>query len=193
MPAPVDLHKLLARIVLRDRAALRTLYDAVSPSLFGVAIRIVNRRDRAEEVLQDAFINIWNKAADYDSAVSRPMTWMTAIVRNRALDELRRETRNVTQSLDDEGLASAGDTEDSRPNPLELLEQAADSLRIRGCLDAIDGPQRQCLALAYYHGLSHFELAQRMGSPIGSVKVWLRRGLQRMKRCLDGAHELRPR
>jgi RNA polymerase sigma-70 factor, ECF subfamily len=186
MPASINLHELLARVALRDRAALRTLYDAVSPSLFGVAIRIVNRRDRAEEVLQDAFINIWNKAAGYDSATSQPITWMTAIVRNRALDELRRETRNVAQSLDDEKSESASDIEDSRPNPLELLEHAADSLRIRGCLDAIDGPQRQCLALAYYHGLSHSELAQRIGAPIGSVKVWLRRGLQKMKRCLEG-------
>jgi RNA polymerase sigma-70 factor (ECF subfamily) len=185
IPAPTDLHQLLARIGLRDRAALRTLYDAVSPSLFGVAIRIVNRRDRAEEVMQDAFINIWNKAAGYDSATSQPMTWMTAIVRNRALDELRRETRNVAQSLDDEKMGSASDIEDSRPNPLELLEQAADSLRIRGCLDAIEGPQRQCLALAYYHGLSHSELARQIGSPIGTVKVWLRRGLQKMKRCLE--------
>jgi RNA polymerase sigma-70 factor (ECF subfamily) len=185
MPAPVDLHKLLARIVLRDRAALRTLYDSVSPSLFGVAIRIVNRRDRAEEVLQDAFMNIWNKADGYDAAASRPMTWMTAIVRNRALDELRREMRNVAQSLDDETMGSASDIEDSQPNPLELLEQAADSLRIRGCLDAIDGPQRQCVALAYYHGLSHSELARHMSSPIGSVKVWLRRGLQKIKRCLE--------
>jgi len=185
MSASVDLHKLLARIVLRDRVALRALYDAVAPSLFGVAIRIVNRRDRAEEVLQDAFINIWNKAAGYDSSASAPMTWMTAIVRNRALDELRRETRYVAESLDDEALGSARDVEDSRPDPSELLERAADSLRIRACLDAIEGPQRQCLALAYYHGLSHSELAKHLGSPIRSVKVWLRRGLQKMKRCLE--------
>jgi RNA polymerase sigma-70 factor (ECF subfamily) len=68
---------------------------------------------------------------------------------------------------------------------LELFEQAADSLQIRACLDAIDGPQRQCLALAYYHGLSHSELARHLGSPIGSVKVWLRRGLEKIKRCLE--------
>jgi RNA polymerase sigma-70 factor, ECF subfamily len=185
MPAAVDLHKLLARIVVRDRVALRALYDAVSPSLFGVAIRIVNRRDRAEEVLQDAFLNIWNKAGDYDSAASRPMTWMTVIVRNRALDELRRETRNVAESLDDESFGNARDIEDGRPDPSELLEQAADSLRIRGCLDAIEGSQRQCLALAYYHGLSHSEISLQIGSPVGSVKVWLRRGLQKMKRCLE--------
>jgi RNA polymerase sigma-70 factor, ECF subfamily len=185
MSAPIDLHKLLARVALRDRAALRLLYDAASPSLFGVALRIVNRRDRAEEVLQDAFINVWNKAATYNASTSQPMTWMTAIVRNRALDELRRETRNVAESLDEVKNGIASDIEDHRPNPLELLEQAADALRIRGCLDAIDGPQRQCLALAYYHGLSHSELASHMGSPIGTIKVWLRRGLQKMKRCLD--------
>jgi RNA polymerase sigma-70 factor, ECF subfamily len=185
MTASIDLHKLLARVALHDRAALRELYDMVSPSLFGVAVRMVNRRDRAEEVLQDAFVNIWNKAASYNPVASQPMTWMTAIVRNRALDELRRETRNVAQSLDDQTHGGAGDPEDDRPNPLELLEQAADRLRIRGCLDAIEGPQRQCLALAYYHGMSHSELARHLGSPIGSVKVWLRRGLQKMKHCLE--------
>jgi RNA polymerase sigma-70 factor (ECF subfamily) len=186
MADAADLAALLARVALRDRAAFRRLYEAASPPLFGVALRIVNRRDRAEEVLQDAFVSIWNKAAGYRADMSQPMTWMTAIVRNRALDELRSESRHQADSLDGDEENDVLDGQvDERPNPLQLLEQAGDALAIRGCLDAIDGAQRQCLALAYYHGMSHSEVASHIGSPIGTVKVWLRRGLEKLRRCLD--------
>ena len=185
MTPSADLQQLLARVALGDRVAFRQLYDATAPSLFGVALRIVRQRDRAEEVLQDAFVNAWNRAAGYQAALSQPMTWLTAIVRNRALDELRSGARHRAESLEDRESGATIEIEDARPNPLGLLEQAADALAIRGCLDAIDGPQRQCLALAYYHGLSHSEIADRIRSPIGSVKVWLRRGLEKLKRCLE--------
>jgi RNA polymerase sigma-70 factor (ECF subfamily) len=101
------------------------------------------------------------------------------------LDELRSGVRHRAESLEDEENGAALEIEDARPNPQHLLEQAADALAIRDCLDEIDGPQRQCLALAYYHGFSHAEVANHIGSPIGSVKVWLRRGLDKLKRCLD--------
>ena len=181
--ASPDLQQLLARVAFGDRVAFRQLYDATAPSLFGVALRIVRQRDRAEEVLQDAFVNAWNRAAGYQAALSQPMTWLTAIVRNRALDELRSGTRHRAE--DDREAGAAPEIEDERAGPLGLLEQAADALAIRDCLDAIDGPQRQCLALVYYHGLSHSEVAGHVGSPIGSVKTWLRRGLDKLKRCLE--------
>lgn len=185
MPDPADLRQLLARVALGDRGAFRRLYDATAPYLMGVALRIVRRRDRAEEVVQDAFVNAWNRAGAYQAHLSQPLTWLTAIVRNRALDDLRSAARHATESLDDAETGAPRDVPDERPNPLGLLERAADALRIRACLDAIEGPQRQCLALAYYHGLSHSEVATQIGSPIGSVKVWLRRGLERLRRCLD--------
>jgi len=184
MISATELQHLLGRMALGDRAAFRRLYDATAPSLFGVALRIVRQRDRAEEVLQDAFVNVWNRAGGYQAALSQPMTWLTAIVRNRALDELRGSARHAADSLDDEQ-GAPHEIEDARPNPQGLLEQAADALAIRGCLDEIEGPQRQCLALAYYHGFSHSEVAGHIGSPIGSVKVWLRRGLDKLRRCLD--------
>jgi len=180
-----DLQQLLARVALGDRTAFRRLYDATAPSLFGVALRIVRQRDRAEEVLQDAFVNAWNRAAGYQAALSQPMTWLTAIVRNRALDELRSGARHSAQSLDEHEGEGAAAIEDTQPGPLGLLEQAADALAIRDCLDSIDGSQRQCLALVYYQGFSHSEVAAHIGSPIGSVKVWLRRGLDKLKRCLE--------
>jgi RNA polymerase sigma-70 factor (ECF subfamily) len=182
---PLTLQQLLTRVALGERAAFRRLYDMTAPSLFGVALRIVRRRDRAEEVVQDAFVNVWNRAGGYQAAMSAPMTWLSAIVRNRALDEVRSEARHRTQPIEDDERDRAGETADEQPSPLAMLEQAADQLAIRDCLAEIEGVQRQCLALAYYHGLSHAEVAAKIGSPIGSVKVWLRRGLQRMKRCLD--------
>src|SRR3954466_5360520 len=149
-----DLKQLLARVALGDRNAFRRLYDATAPSLLGVALRIVRQRERAEDVLQDAFVNAWNRAAGYQAALSQPMTWLTAIVRNRALDEIRSVARHGADSLDeraDEGAELA----DAQGNPLTLLEEAADALAISDCLNAIDGSQRQCLALVYYHGFSH--------------------------------------
>lgn len=185
MVDPVELQRLLSRVALGDRRAFRSLYDATSASLFGVAIRILNRRDRAEEVIQDAFVNVWQRAATYSRATSQPMTWLTAIVRNRALDMLRSESARPVESLHDEEDGSIHETADERPDPLGLLERAVDETRIRDCLGDIQGPQRQCLALAYYHGLSHSEVAARLVAPIGSVKVWIRRGLARLKLCLD--------
>lgn len=181
----VVLQRLLSRVALGDRKAFRALYDATSPSLFGVAIRMLNRRDRAEEVIQDAFVNVWQRAASYSVGASQPMTWLTAIVRNRALDVLRSESARPAELLHDVEDGEGHEPADERPDPLGLLERAVDEVRIRDCLGDIQGPQRQCLALAYYHGLSHSEVAAQLAAPIGSVKVWIRRGLDRLKRCLD--------
>jgi RNA polymerase sigma-70 factor (ECF subfamily) len=189
MPDPAQLEGLLARVVLRDREAFRQLYETCSPQLFGIALRLLRRRDLAEDVLQDAFASIWHRADSYRPAASQPMTWLTSVVRNRALDVLRAEALRRTEPLEeDDGATDRATTAalpDESPGPLGLLEQAADALQMRGCLEAIDGPQRQCLALAYYHGLSHSELAEHLGSPIGSVKVWLRRGIDRLRRCME--------
>ena len=186
MNTPADLGALLARVAIGDRSSFRRLYDATAPSLLGVALRILRDRTRAEDVVQEAFVNVWHRAATYRESAGAPMTWLTAIVRNRALDALRSESRHGADSLTDDEDAML-DIEDERPGPMALLTQAADALAIRACLETIDGSQRQCLALAYYHGLSHSEMAAHLGSPIGSVKVWLRRGLEKIRRCLERA------
>lgn len=193
MPDSALLERLLARVALRDRAAFRQLYDACAPQLLGVALRLLRRRDLAEDVLQDAFAGVWHRAGSYRPDAAQPMTWLTAVVRNRALDLLRAESLRQTESLDEgdpDGEAAPAQSGadafgDDRANPLGLLEQAADALHLRRCIDDIDGPQRQCLALAYYHGLSHSELAEHLGSPVGSVKAWLRRGLEKLRRCME--------
>ena len=178
----------LARVALGDRAAMRKVYDATSAHLFGVALRILNRRDLAEDALQEAFVNVWHHAGSYRASQAEPMTWLISIVRNKALDHLRAGQRHAAESID-----AAGDDHearqipDERPDPIQLLMAAGDALSIRACLETIEASQRQCLALAYYHGYSHTEVAEHLRAPLGSVKAWIRRGLERLRKCLDGA------
>lgn len=188
MAAPQELADLVARVALGDRQAFRRLYDATAPSLLGVALRLLRDRGRAEDVIQEAFVSVWHRAGGFRASASAPMTWLTAIVRNRALDTLRSDARHDADPLvDDEDEDATIEIKDDRPEPLGLLTQAADALAVRACLETIDGSQRQCLALAYYHGLTHAEMAAHLGSPIGSVKMWLRRGLEKLRRCLERA------
>ncbi len=175
----------IARLALGERAALKRIYEATSAHLFGVALRILNRRDLAEDVLQEAFVNVWHHAGSYQASQAQPMTWLISIVRNKALDHLRTGKRHVADSIDADDDPEAHQIADERPNPMQLMLQATDALEIRTCMDALDASPRQCLALAYYHGLSHSEVAEHISAPIGSVKAWVRRGLERLKKCLE--------
>lgn len=174
----------IARLALGERAALRRVYDATSAHLFGVALRILNRRDLAEDVLQEAFVNVWHRAGSYQASQSQPMTWLISIVRNKALDHLRAGRRHVADSIDADDDPEAHQIADERPNPMQLLVQAAEAMEIRHCMESLDAPPRQCLALAYYHGMSQSEIAEHITAPIGSVRAWVRRGLERLKKCL---------
>lgn len=191
MAAPQELlADLVARVALGDRQAFRRLYEATAPSLLGVALRLLRDRGRGEDVIQEAFVSVWHRAGGFRASASAPMTWLTAIVRNRALDTLRSDARHDADPLvddEDEDEGATREIEDDRPEPLGLLTQATDALAVRACFETIDGSQRQCLALAYYHGLTHAEMAAHLGSPIGSVKMWLRRGLEKLRRCLERA------
>ena len=175
-----QLAALLQRSGLGDRAAFEALYAATRSKLFAVSLRIVRERQLAEEVLQDSFVAIWNHAADYAQARSAPTTWMTAIVRNRSLDVLRRgahETEDVDEVM-------ALNLVDESASPARDLEAAEASHSIRDCLKELDAEQRQSVALAFYHGLSHSELADHMRKPLGTVKTHIRRGLLKLKDCL---------
>ena len=171
--------QLIARTALRDQAAFAELYEATKAKLFGVSLRIVRERPLAEEVLQDSFVNIWNHAADYAQAKSAPSTWMTAIVRNRSLDVLRkpREEADVDESL-------TANLVDEGASPQREAEVRAEAHTLRECLRELDPEQRQSIALAFYHGLSHSELADHLRRPLGTVKTHIRRGLLRLRDCL---------
>ena len=183
-PQPEALEALLSRCALHDQRAFAELYRYTSAKLFGVALRILRREDWAEEVLQESFVNIWNHAAAYAAAKSQPMTWMTSIVRNRSLDWLRRprpEDTNVDYDLIAEKLR------DDSVDPLEQLAQSAEARALARCMTLLDSQQRQSIALAFQHGLSHSELATHLRQPLGTIKTWIRRGLERLRSCLDGA------
>lgn len=177
------LASLLAACARRDRAAFERLYRETSPKLFGVALRILKREDWAEEVLQECYVRIWDHAQDFRAGLAAPMTWMTSIVRNRCLDWLRRPKLEV---IDEEGeLIEAAESD--YPGPLAELEASTDARALRKCLDALEAKQRQAIALAYFDGLSHAELAGHLREPLGTVKTWVRRGLLRLKSCLEAA------
>jgi len=179
-PAQVDaLGELLSRSALGDRAAFARLYQATSSKLYGVALRILRREDWAEEVLQECYVSVWRHAAEYRPGLAAPMTWMTSIVRNRCLDWLRRPN---PEPLDDEALQ---EIESGNPGPLTLLEQGRDSAALARCLRGLEPKQRQAIALAFFDGLSHAELAQHLREPLGTVKTWVRRGLARLRTCLE--------
>ena len=170
---------LLSRSALGDRAAFADLYHATRSKLFAVSLRIVRERSLAEEVLQDSFVSIWNHAAGYAQAKSAPSTWMTAIVRNRSVDILRRPREDA--DIDD---ALTSQLVDETASPQREAETRAEAHSLKACLQELDAEQRQTIALAFYHGLSHSELADHLRRPLGTVKTHIRRGLLRLKECL---------
>jgi RNA polymerase sigma-70 factor (ECF subfamily) len=187
----LELSGLLARAGLGDRAAFATLYERSSPHLLGVVLRINRDRAQAEEVLQDVYLNVWRAAQSFDVAQSQPLTWLTSIARNRAIDSLRRaQTQPKLQtspSSNDEDDDVYDTVADDAPGPLDLLSRASDARALSACMQGLSAPQRQSVALAFYDGLSHAEVADKMRQPLGTVKSWVRRALQSLKSCLEAA------
>jgi len=181
-----NLAALLARTALADERAFAELYRQTSSHLYAVALRMLRDKAAAEDALQEAFVSVWHHAGSYVAAKGRPQTWLTSVVRNRCLDLLRRrvpDTMTLTRD-DDEG---EFDLPATGPTPVELLLSGADAAMVRTCVDALPGGQRQAIALAFFQGLSHSELAAQLREPLGTVKSWIRRGLERLKSCLDRA------
>ena len=181
-----DLARWLARVALGDRGAFEQVYRATCAHLLGVALRISQRRDRAEDALQEAFVNVWHRAGSFDASVASPMTWLINIVRNKAIDMQRsgKTERARTGELDDEALAVAAD---ESQQPQHLWQASLERLHIDACMAALGASQRQALALAYYRGLAHAEIAETLNAPLGTVKAWVRRGLDKLQGCLRAA------
>jgi RNA polymerase sigma-70 factor (ECF subfamily) len=175
----VDLGEALRRCATGERAALRAIYDAEAPRMLGVALRILRRPSLAEEAVQDAFVQIWQRAASFDPARGGARTWLYAVVRHRALNILRGEIRtDLVDDFEPMGLAS---TEESPEGAVARLSEAG---ALRRCLERLDPTRRNVVVLAYMHGLSHGELAGRAGVPLGTMKSWLRRSLMALRECL---------
>ena len=175
---------LIDRVALADEKALRELYEMTSSKLYGVAVRVVTNREWAEDVLQEAFINIWKIAGDYKATLSPPMAWMALVVRSRGLDFLRRrasERADRMQELDDViSDTVAGDS----PNPMDVAQASEQAKALHNCLNLLDNKQREVVSLAYMRDLSHGELAEQLKLPLGTVKTWIRRGLEQLRGCM---------
>jgi RNA polymerase sigma-70 factor (ECF subfamily) len=175
---------LLARCALRDENALEELYKRASPRLYALALSVVKRSDWAEEVLQDAFVKVWTHADSFRPDKSGSMTWISTIVRNRAVDKLRTVQRNPL--LQEGMLEETGKTplisENANPDDFALMSQ--DMQALINCLGTLDFDQKRAVLMSYYHGYSHQELSDKLEKPLGTVKGWVRRGLEKLRLCL---------
>ncbi len=176
-----QLMELLEAAADSNQLAFHRLYTNTSAKLFGVVLRIVGRRDLAEEILQEAYLSIWDHAGDYDSRKGSPMTWMITIARNRSLDWRRRKQAEVPLEEQPERGQRIG----TDPGPPDWATAHQNMLDLERCLEELEEPQKDCILLAYCEGYTHQELAARLDRPMGTVKSWIRRGQIRLKQCLD--------
>jgi len=175
-----DYEAALAACARGDHGALRRIYDQDSRRLLGVALRIVRQRQAAEDVLHDAFLNIWTRAHSFDPARGAGRGWIYSIVRNGALSLARSREREVLVA--DEALDSLAF--DPAPGPEEAFVLRDDLGRLRDCLMGLDAPKRTSILYAYVDGCSHSEIAERLRSPLGTIKAWIRRGLTTLRECM---------
>lgn len=162
-----------------DKSALRRIYDAESPRMIGVALRMLKRRALAEEAVQDAFVLVWRHAARFDPQRGSGLTWLYAILRNRSLSILRDEKRTETSAT-----PVTEDTASEEDDPETVMARLSDAKALHACLDRLPPQRRGLVLLAFVQGLSHGEIAGRLGLPLGSVKSWIRRSLLTLKECL---------
>ena len=180
MAAADPLAELMSRIAAGDRAALRSLYDATCAKLFGVCFRILSNRDESEDVLQEVYLTIWRRADRFEAARASAMAWMATIARNRAIDRLRaRGPLAYAEPVE------AVDAADSAPLASAVLEQAQDEAALRRCLGELDARTAAVIRTAFFEGVTYEALAKRLDAPLGTVKSWIRRGLLRLKGCLE--------
>ena len=179
-PPPEVLAGLMSRIAAGDRAALRALYEATSAKLFAVCLRILSDREEAEDVLQEVYVTVWRRADRFDAGRAGVMTWVSTIARNRAIDRLRaRGPLAYAQPVEDLEIA------DDQASAETLLEAAGEGRRLQACLSELDERTQRIIRTAFFEGITYEALAQRMGAPLGTVKSWIRRGLARLKGCLE--------
>jgi RNA polymerase sigma-70 factor (ECF subfamily) len=172
----------LVRVAGGDRAALNMVYRDTSAKLFGVCLRILNNRSEAEDVLQEVYVTVWRKAAAFDPGRASPITWMVAIARNRAIDRLRASA--ISRRM--EPIEAADAVSDPAPAAVERVELAQQHQRLAGCLEELESRHSAAIRAAFLDGSTYEELAARMSVPLGTMKSWIRRGLLKLRACLEG-------
>lgn len=197
--APADDAQLahwIERIARQEERALEALYDATSARVLGVVLRITQRAALAEEVLEDTFWQVWRQAPRFDAARGRPITWLLAMARSRAIDALRREQRFQHEALPDDdsndaGAGAHGADEGSGAAgapPPDLLEATRGHAQVHAALASLEPRSRQLVALAFFRGLTHEEIAAQQEMPLGTVKSLIRRALQQLRRVMEADH-----
>jgi len=171
----------LARVAGGDRGALQLLYRDTSAKLFAVCVRILRDEGEAEDVLQDVYTTVWQRAGTFDPARASPITWLVAIARNRSIDRLRSGAMAArTRTMEE-----ADDVSDNAPNALAQIESLQEERRLTDCLGELEPRHAVAIRFAFIDGMTYDELARRMNVPLGTMKSWIRRSLLRLRECLE--------
>ena len=177
----IDCDELLARCAQRDAIAFKKLYEATSPRMYALCFRMLKHEGLAEDVLQEAYLKIWDNAHRFIPTKGRAVTWMTTVVRNKTLDKLRSlKSRPVEVETIYEGIEFA--SEALEPDKLSSLSEDAEKLM--QCLNHLKAEQKECILMSFYYGYTHDEMSKQLNKPLGTVKAWIRRGLERLRLCL---------
>lgn len=174
-----ELTALLQALADGERSALQPLYARTSAKLYGICLRLLKNPDDAQDVLQTVFVTAWQKAHAYDPAKASPITWLAAMTRNRAIDRLRRRGASL------EDLDAAAEVADDQPSAIEVIEEAEDHNRLRRCLEELEERPRAMIRAAFLDGATYPELARREGVPLSTMKSWVRRGLMKLRGCME--------
>jgi len=179
LPDQNELVSLLRSIADGDRLALRPLYDRTSAKLYGICLRLLGNPEDAQDVLQTVFVTAWQRAGTFDPSKASPVTWLAVMARNRAIDRLR-QGRTRYESID-----AASEVPDDQPSAIDLIEESEDRTRLRRCLDELEERHSAMIRAAFLDGATYPELASREGVPLSTMKSWIRRGLLRLRGCME--------
>jgi RNA polymerase sigma-70 factor, ECF subfamily len=184
--APDDARLLLA-VARRDEAAFSQLYDRLARPVFSMILRIVRSRAEAEEVLQESFWQVWERAPDYNPALGSAFCWIVTVARRKAIDRLRANSRHLQRIEEAQG--ARNDDEFASPIALESLAAGERSVAVRAALARLGADERRAITLAFFDGLTHEEIAAALQAPVGTIKARIRRGLLKLKPALTRAHQ----
>ncbi|MEO7365588.1 MAG: sigma-70 family RNA polymerase sigma factor [Sphingomicrobium sp.] len=174
-----ELVPLLSGIASGDRSALATLYQRTSAKLYGICARLLPSEADAQDVLQDVYLTVWRRASLYDETKASPITWLAVMTRNKAIDRLR------VRNLGTDPLEAANDIAADDPTAFEIVEQGQERDRLANCLDELEAGHAGAIRAAFLDGLTYAEIAARDAVPLGTMKSWIRRGLLRLRGCLE--------
>ena len=174
-----ELATMLESVARGDRQAFARLYERTSAKLYGICLRLLGNEAEAEDVLQDVYVTVWQKAERFDRGRASPITWLAVVARNKGIDRLRRRSNRA------EPIEAASEIEDDSPLPFELVGLKQEAARLSHCLDQLEERPRAMIRAAFLDGATYPELAEREGVPLGTMKSWIRRAMQRLRGCLE--------